>query len=126
MIIPNPLVKLDYNPGDILTVEWPNFNDYSVSEAIHILNIVIEAVRYHDIKYLLTDTRNRMVDIPDAQYKETVMKFAEDLRTTRLQRLARVVTANTVREKPINEIREKARLTIPFKMEEALEWLVSE
>lgn len=130
MIIPNPIVKLDYDPArDILSVEWPDFNDYSVSEAMFILDIVIDTIKGYDVKYLLTDTRNRMVDVPDARYKEIILKFARDLSTTRLQKLARVVTENTLREKPIQEVRQESNLTIPMKnfssAGEAIYWLTS-
>lgn len=44
MIIPNPILKLDYDSaGHMLSVEWPGFRDYSVNEAVHILDIIIEA-----------------------------------------------------------------------------------
>ena len=130
MIIPNRLVKLDYDPAkDVLKVEWPDFTDYSVSEAVYMLDIVLETVRHYDIKYLVTDTRNRMVGVPDPKYKEIILKFAKDLAQTRIQKLARIITASTAREKPINEVRQEANLTTPMKnfysMEEALDWFSS-
>lgn len=101
MIIPNPLVKLDYNPAeDVLAVVWPDFRDYAVSEAVHILDIVLDTLRCYDVKYLLTDTRGRMVDVPDTQYKEIILNFAKGLATTRLRKLARVVTESSLREEP--------------------------
>lgn len=130
MIIPNPVVKLDYDPAkDVLSVEWPDFNGYSVSEAVYILDIVVETVKGYDVKYLLTDTRNRMVGVPDSRYKEIILKFAKDLAATRLQKLARIVTESSLREKPIREARQEALLTIPmrnfYSMEEALSWFAS-
>lgn len=128
MIIPNRVVKLDYDPAkDVLSVEWPDFRDYSISEAVHILDIVVETLRLYDVKYLLTDTRNRMMNVPDSRYKDIILKFAKDLTATRLQKLARVVTESTVREKPINEVKREANLSIPmqnfYTVEEAFNWL---
>ena len=128
MIIPNPVVKLHYNPAqDILSVEWPEVHDYSVGEADYVLNVVVETVKYYDVKYLLTDVRKGIVDIPEPQYKEMILKFAKGLAATRLQKLARVVTESTLREEPIREVRQKAQLAVPFKnfnsVEEAVDWL---
>ncbi|WP_347158985.1 hypothetical protein [Pontibacter chitinilyticus] len=131
MIIPNPIVKLDYNPSkDVLVVVWPDFNEYAVSEAMFVMDAVIETIRHYDVKYLLTDTRNRMISIPDAVYKEMMLKFTRDLAATRLQRMARVVTESSRREKPISEVRQEANLGIPmqhfYSVEEALDWLTSQ
>lgn len=130
MIIPNPIVKLEYDPvRDVLSVEWPEIRDYTVSEAVYILNTVIETVRRYDVKYLLTDTRKGTVDIPEHQYREIIVKFARDLATTRLQKIARVVTESTRREGLIHEVTNQAHLSIPihnfYSMEDALSWLSS-
>lgn len=128
MVIPNPVVKLDYNPArDILSVEWPEVHDYSIAEAEYTLDAIVETVRCYDVKYLLTDVRKGIVDIPEPRYREMILRFAKGLAATRLQKLARVVTEVTVREEPINEVRQEARLVVPFRnfvdVEEALKWL---
>ena len=130
MIIPNPVVKLDYNPAkDVLIVEWPDVQEYTTSQAIYTLDVVIETLKFYDVKYLLTDTRNGIIDIPAPRYKEIILKFAKDLSTTRLQKLARVVTEKTVREKPLNEVKQEAQLSTQIKsflnVEEALDWLTN-
>ena len=130
MIIPNSLIKLDYNPArDVLSVEWPDFHYYSASEAAYTLNIIVETVRQYDVKYLLTDTRKSTVDIPKSEYKEIILKFAKDLATTRLRKIARVVTDSTRRLKPIREVRQEAQLEVAiedfYSLEEALDWLAS-
>ncbi|WP_162056382.1 hypothetical protein [Pontibacter pamirensis] len=130
MIIPNKLIKLDYNPArDVLSVEWPDFHYYSASEATYTLDIIVETVRQYDVKYLLTDTRKSTVDIPKPEYKEIILKFAKNLTTTRLRKLARVVTESTRRLKPIREVRQEAQLKVEIKdfysVEEALDWLAS-
>jgi hypothetical protein len=130
MIIPNPVIKLDYSPAqDILSVEWPDIHDYSISEAAYTLDAIVETVKYYDVKYLLTDTRKGIVEISEPRYKELILKFAKDLAATRLQKIARVVTESTLREKPINEIRHEAQLAVPiksfFNVEEAFRWLTS-
>lgn len=132
MIIPNRLIKLDYNPvRDVLSVEWPDFHYYSASEAAYTINIIVETVRQYDVKYLLTGTRKSTVDIPKSEYKEIILKFARDLTTTRLRKLARVVTDSTRRLNPISirEVRQEAQLKVAieefYSIEEALGWLAS-
>lgn len=130
MIIPNPVVKLDYNPSqDILIVEWPDFSDYTLSEAKYTLNVILETIRTYDVKYLLTDARKGTIDIPEQSYKELIYGFALSLTKTRLKKLARVVAERTLREKPIKEVTQKAKLAIPIKsfeqVEDALHWLTS-
>ena len=130
MIIPNKLIKLDYNPSrDVLSVEWPDFHYYSASEAAYTLNIIVETVRLYDVKHLLTDTRKSTVDIPRSDYREIILQFAKDLATTRLRKIARVVTESTSRLKPIREVRQEAHLEVAiedfYSLEEALDWLAS-
>lgn len=131
MIIPNQLIKLDYAPArDVLSVVWPDFHYYSISEAAYTLDIIIETVRQYDVKCLLTDTRKSTIDIPEPKYKEIILKFAQDLTTTRLRKVARVVTESTLREGPIHEVAHQAHLSIPihnfYSMEDALGWLSSQ
>ena len=89
----------------------------------------METVRQYDVKYLLTDTRKSTVDIPKSDYREIILKFAKDLATTRLRKIARVVTDSTRRLKPIREVRQQAQLEVEIKdfysVEEALDWLAS-
>lgn len=130
MNIPDPLVKLDYNPAlDILIVEWPDFRQYSLYESVYVLDKVIETIRHYDVKYLLTDTRYKMVDISDSEYKKIILKFALGLETSRLQKLARIVTESTLRERTITEVKQEVQLTIPlknfFNKKEAVNWLIS-
>ena len=130
MIIPNPVIKLDYNPArDVLLVDWPDFREYSLSEAKYTLDVIIETLKLYDVKYILSDTRKGVIEIPEQQYKELLFIFANDLKTTRVQKLARIVNDNTLREKPINEVKTAAQVTIPvesfYSEKEAMNWLIS-
>ncbi|MHA6248730.1 hypothetical protein ACXYMU_12385 [Pontibacter sp. CAU 1760] len=91
------------------------------------MDTIIETVKLYDVKNLLTDARKGTVDISEQEYKKLILRFATDLATTRLQKLARVVTESTLREGPINEVTQAAHLSIPIKnfysVEDALSWL---
>ncbi|MCC9167273.1 hypothetical protein [Pontibacter harenae] len=128
MIIDNPIVKLDYDIAkDILCVEWPNVHDYSISETTYVLDTIVSTIRYYDIKSLLTDTRKGIIGITSQQYLEIIFKFAQDLAKTRIEKLARVVTEETLRAQQISEVSQKANLTVPIRnfsdFDEAVAWL---
>lgn len=128
MIIPNHLIKLDYDPAwDVLSVEWPDFHYYSVSEAAYTLDIIVETVRLYDVKRLLIDNRKSTVDIPESEYREVVLRFAKDLALTRLRKIARVVPDSALGERLIRGIRQEAHLDVEAEnfaaVGEALGWL---
>ncbi|WP_162056434.1 hypothetical protein [Pontibacter pamirensis] len=130
MVIPNPVIKLDYDPArDVLSVEWPDVHDYMKSETVYTLDKVVEVIKLYDVKYLLADTRKGVVDISEPEYKEIILKFARGLAETRLRKIARVVTGSTLREGPIHEVTKQAHLLIPmrnfYSTEDALGWLTS-
>lgn len=130
MIIPNNLIKLDYDPAwDVLSVEWPDFHYYSVSEATYTLDIIVEAVRLYDVKRLLIDNRKSTVDIPESEYKEAILRFAKDLALTRLRKIARVVPESALGERLIRGVRQEAHLDVEAEnfatIDEALGWLTS-
>lgn len=130
MIIANPIIKLDYNPArDVLSVEWPDFREYTVSEAEYILDIIVETVKLYDVKCLLADTRSGVVELAESRYKRIVLRFAKGLAATRLRKVARVVTRGTLRERQVNEVKKEAGLDVPvesfYSTEAALRWLSS-
>jgi hypothetical protein len=127
MIIPNPVLKLDYDPAiDVLSIDWPDFREYSISEVIYVLDSVIETIKNYDIKYLLTDTRKGIVEMSDDKYKKLALNFAVNLKSTRLKKLARIVNTNTLREQTVKDVSQQAQLTIPIKnfdkKDLALDW----
>lgn len=130
MILENTLIRLDYNPAkDLLYVEWPDYSIYSVSEFNHLLDKVLNTVKYYDISYLLIDARNTVDAIKEVDYMDGAIKFLEDLSTTRIKKVARLVTNSVVRERQIKEISSRTHLALEFQtfanMEVALSWLES-
>lgn len=130
MIIPNKLIKLDYDPTkDILFVEWPDIEYYSMPELLRVLEDVVDTVRHYDINYLMIDARSTTVGIKEEDYNQIGLKFAQDLMTTRLKKAARLSTRNLGRERQVMELKEKSKLTLEFRsfetVDEALEWFQS-
>lgn len=130
MVIPHPVVRLDYNPvTDILLFQWPELTYYTESEADFVLKAVLDAIRSYDVRYLLVDTRKDSVKIDSSLYKEIKLKFFSGLNRTRLKKLARVVSAETGREDLIKEVIQQTHCTIPllnfYNMEAAINWLTT-
>lgn len=130
MIIPSPVIRLDYEPAtDVLSVEWPDVHEHSLGEVEHVLDVVAQAARLYDVRYLLADTRRGIVTVPEQRYRELLLRFAGSLAATRVLKLARVVTAETLREDATRQAMREAALSVPVKSfhstEEALRWLTS-
>jgi hypothetical protein len=130
MIIPNKLIKLDYDPSkDILFVEWPNFEYYALSELHNILDNIVETIRHYDINYLLIDARTTIIAINEEDYNQIAVKFAQGLMQTRIKKVARLLTQDNNREKLVNDLKEKTQLSVEFEsystIDEALNWFHS-
>lgn len=130
MSLPNLLVKLDYDPDTfVLFIEWPDFTLCFYSEFQLTMDIIITKIRNTNAKYLLSDTRNANIEISEHKYRAFNHEFAKNLTRTRIEKIARVVTDDTIREQLMREITEKVGLQIPvrnfYSEEEALQWLTS-
>ncbi|WP_266205257.1 hypothetical protein [Pontibacter kalidii] len=99
MIIPNKLIKLDYNPTtDVLFIEWPNMHDYSLPEMKFLMEEIIASVKHYDIKRILADSRRSHITLDHATYGQLISNMALMLQTTRLQKFARLTTTELNRE----------------------------
>lgn len=130
MIIPNKLIKLDYDPTkDILFVEWPDFNYFSLAELHQILNNIVETIRHYDINYLMIDARTTVVSIKESDYNIIALNFAQELMKTRVKKVARLSTTDVNREKQVASLKIKSGLTVDLEsfetVDEALEWFQS-
>jgi hypothetical protein len=130
MIIPNKFIKLEYSPTtDVLLIEWPNIQDYSLPEIRYILQDIVSNVKNYDIKKILADTRKSVIQVDAAAYGDVLNQLAADLMTTRLEKFARLSTQDKTREKIVKQAGALVAGTIQFKnfdnSREALEWLTA-
>jgi hypothetical protein len=99
ILYPDNLLALDYNIGtDTLTVKWPSLTTASVPELKVAIHKLIDAVNHYDVKRLLIDSSKSKVDIPEAVYKPIVFGLIQALAQTRLEKMARVLPEDEVRE----------------------------
>lgn len=130
MILENTLIKLDYNPAkDLLSMEWPDINYYSIPEFNHLLGKVIATIRHYDISCLLIDASHSPEVIKELEFMDIAIKFLEDLRTTRIKKVARLVNNNVLREHQIREMSSHTNSNMDFQtfvsLPVALSWLES-
>jgi hypothetical protein len=121
-------MKLDYDPAaDILFVDWPDFRPYTLGSVKEVLKILVETVRDYDIKKLLADSSKTIIEVDEANYKAVMEDFALAIRATRVQKIARIVTADPLRENIVTELKEKVEPSVVYKSftnrAAALEWL---
>ncbi|WP_114777431.1 hypothetical protein [Botryobacter ruber] len=129
MIIPSPLITLDYNPAkDVLIVEWPDIQEFSITEVKHSLQDIINTVKFYDVKNLLVDSRKAVIGVSKEEYTTIASGFIKELSGTRIQKVARLESNNKVKEAQVKEI-SPLITAIAFQnfsdFNEALRWLDS-
>jgi hypothetical protein len=132
ILYPDNLLTLDYEmETDILKVQWPDLTLAALPELQVAIHKLIDAVKHYDVKRLLIDSRKSKVEIPEDIYKPIVFGLIQALTQTRLERMARVLPEDTLREtrlRSYNEEMTKQKM-FTFKtgefctLEEAQGWL---
>ena len=128
IIFQNGFIKLDYDPTtDIMFVDMPTVNSLELPEVRQALRIIVEHVRNYDVKNLLVDARKTEVEVTEESYASLLAEFSRHLMATRLQKLARIVTASAVRENVVRSVYDQQKLSIDFRsfteLAPAVEWL---
>ena len=126
----NGLITLEYDPAaDILFVDWPDILPYNLTDVRETLLVLLDTIRVYDIKNILIDSRRSVVELNEEEHEALMLDFARDLKSTRLQRMARLRTNDPVRESRVTLARKKSGTSIDyqeFKDEAAaMEWLKS-
>ncbi|GHA65499.1 hypothetical protein [Pontibacter akesuensis] len=133
MLIYSGIITLDYTPAtDVLVTSMPDVKQFSLSEVRFSLELIVENIRNYDIKNLLLDSSNSIIEVEDSAYKSVTSKFATDLMATRLQKIARVVTSDAKREERsarlATELKQEMNMPVEFKnfttRKDAMHWLL--
>ncbi|WP_147294168.1 hypothetical protein [Pontibacter diazotrophicus] len=134
MLLYRGIITLDYNPAtDVLTTSMPDLRNVALSEIGYCLSMIFESIKNYDIKHLLLDCRCSIVEIEDEHYKSIAFEFSKVLMKTRLNRIARVGTADAGREERAAKISEELDQELPLRVvyrsfssrAEAMDWLLS-
>src|SRR5690606_20224545 len=103
-------------------------------ELDYALNIVAEHAQNYDIKRLMLDSSNVLVEqMADEPYKKLVTDFIVKLSKTRLEKIARVNSSKDAHEKRVKSVANNAVITLSSSMKietfnnrpEALSWLLN-
>ena len=124
------LLVLTYDAStDVLSLEWPDVREFIMPEMEKEVTILIDTIIHYDIKKLVVDTSHASIQVNDAQYQEFLIAFATRLTHTRLQKFARIITAEPEKETQINTAKETTHIAQLIDcrsfstMEEAKSWL---
>lgn len=129
ILFQNGFVRLVYDPSkDILSVEMPSVNYDLAADFKKALDIVVENVRNYDVKRLLVDARQSVIELEMEEYGAIVTQFSYDIKATRLQKVARVVSDSRERENMVRRVMDEVQPVLVMKsftdVPSAIEWLV--
>src|SRR5688572_29080852 len=128
VVYENSLITLTFAPEtDTLLATWTNAELYSSFEVKQTLEKLIEALNNYNIKNLVIDARQGNVGMGDDEYRTIVIDFLNALSRTPVQKFARVMTSDPLREEKIYTIRQKEVFPYEFEdfktREDAFSWL---
>lgn len=125
-------LKLDYDANtDILYVPCPDIQAFELLHIHTALAIVVDILASYDIKRFLFDSSKSLIDINPAEYHQLLAQLTRGLVTSRLQKLARVVSTDLVRERSIEQFLIQSKEHLPYEIQNfgnktvALDWLTS-
>ncbi|MFC5270360.1 hypothetical protein ACFPIB_07060 [Adhaeribacter terreus] len=131
IVYQNSLITIAYMADtDILSVDLASFEPYAALEIKEAIQIVVETLSNYKNKYLLLDASKISTTMPDADYREVINHFVSVIGQTNLQKVARIITSDPLREEVVYTMREN--LFLPFQLhdfvskDEAMHWLTFE
>ncbi|GAB3204635.1 hypothetical protein ABID22_002493 [Pontibacter aydingkolensis] len=129
----NSIIKLEYNPAtDILEVKYPDLQKFMLFEIKESLKLMVSTVRNYDVKRLLLDASQTLIEINDEENRDLTISLATELSKTRLQKVARIKPVDLNKEaraqENIKQIEKSGSL--PFAIRtfsdraDAINWLI--
>jgi hypothetical protein len=130
IVYQNSLITLNYTPEtDVLLVEWPSFEPYAILEVMQTLQKLIEVINNYNVRNLLIDASKANINMTGEDYSAIFVELITDLENTHIQKLARVMTPDPLREEKVYTMRQQRIIPYDFRdfrtKEEALNWLVN-
>ena len=129
------LLNFNYNVAThILSVRYPDMTGISIPQIKNSLDKLHRNVVNYDIKKLLLDLRYGLRGLTESQYRELTNEFLQQLSTTRLEKIARILPDNPAREYLVEHYAEVLRQDITVNFEdqsfsntaEAVAWLLED
>ncbi|WP_207434945.1 hypothetical protein [Sabulibacter ruber] len=126
------ILKLEYDPAtDILEMTWPDIDPDLLPEVRQAMQTMVETIRNYDVKKVLIDGSKASITISKEESTSLSLKLAQDLNSTRLQKIARLESTDLRRESEAEEtrLRIQTSLDLHYEMQNfadrssALAWL---
>jgi hypothetical protein len=119
---------------DTITATLQSERVYEATEVRKAFTTIVAYTKEYQVSRLLLDFRHNTLDLSETDYKTTVAQLTVGLMQTLLQKVARVGTADPVREQKIESTYDgiKNAVTVPIQVRmfadktEALQWLIAE
>ncbi|NDK55666.1 hypothetical protein [Pontibacter fetidus] len=125
-------LKLEYDANtDVLSVPCPDIQEFELLHIHKALSIVVDVLTSYDIKRFLFDSSKSRIDVNGAAFNQLLHQLTLGLVNSRLQKLARVVSADAEREQSIAQFLIQAKGQLPYEVQNfsnkavALHWLTS-
>ncbi|WP_162056298.1 hypothetical protein [Pontibacter pamirensis] len=131
----NGFIRLEYDAStDLLYVDGPDVQGYALMGVYEASNIILGAIGKYNIKRLLIDSSETIVDVSQEDYKVVMNQFTRELMKTSLQKVVRVATSDAAREsgveKYVKQVNQRAKPSLAFQnftsRAAAIAWLRAE
>lgn len=131
----NGFIRLEYDAStDMLYVEGPDVQEYALLRVYEASNIIVGAIGQYNIKRLLIDSSDSVVDVSQEDYRVVMNQFTRELMKTSLQKVVRVATKDTVRESGVEsymqQVKGRIKPALAFQnftsRAAAIDWLTGE
>ena len=131
IVFQNSLIVISYAPEtDILLVEWPSSEPYSVLEVKESHKLFVEVIKKYDAKKVLINAVSAVFNFDYADYLDLIELLTDELSKTRVEKVARVYTTVPEREAIMKSTLLKVSFPFLFQnfnsKEEAMHWLISQ
>ena len=126
------MLQLDYDVAtDILYLPCPDIYEHEIEYMPKIFTVVVEVLNNYSIKKLLFDTSQSQILVSPREYQHMIRNLTYGLTSTQLQKLARVISVNTVRESQLIQFldNEHTQMQLTYELRNfmsktaALQWL---
>lgn len=126
----NGFIRLDYDASTgVLYVKGPDVQEYALLRVYEASSIIVEAIGQYNIKRLLIDFSEAVVDVSHEDYRMVENQFTRDLMKTSLQKVVRVATRERGVDTSVRQVVEGRKPALAFEnftsQAEAMDWLLS-
>lgn len=111
------LIELVYEPKtDILSVKWPDLRLTATSAIQYSFTKLIDTINHYHITKLLIDSSGNSGEVDNQDYQALALKLSRDLAATRLEKVARIISADKVRESRTQAYAQEIKAVVSFKL----------